>query len=299
MNRRNFIKKTGLAATLTALSYRELTAKAFMAEYKMRALRRNVGVFTERGGTIAWMISPSGLVVVDTQFPEQAGHLIEEIKKQSERKIDLLINTHHHGDHSGGNIAFKDLTEKVVAHENSKANQERVAKARNREEGQLYPDTTYTDTWSQKVGDETISLQYFGAGHTNGDSLVHFEEANIVHLGDLLFNRRFPFIDRTAGASIANWIKVLGKAQKTFDAETMFVFGHAREADQIVGTMDDLKLKADFLGKLLETVEKEIKAGKSEDEILDSVSTIPGAPEFQGRGIQRCLTAAYQELTEK
>ncbi|MCK7530603.1 MAG: MBL fold metallo-hydrolase [Marinilabiliales bacterium] len=73
----------------------------------MTPLRNNVGFFTERGGTIGWMISKDGLVVVDTQFPEQAQHLIEAIRKQSGRQIDLLVNTHHHGDHTGGNIAFK------------------------------------------------------------------------------------------------------------------------------------------------------------------------------------------------
>ena len=89
----------------------------------MSSIRNNVGLFTERGGTIGWMISENGIVVVDTQFPEQSVHLIDEIKKQSGRKIDLLINTHHHGDHSGGNISFKGITNMLLAHENSRKNQ--------------------------------------------------------------------------------------------------------------------------------------------------------------------------------
>jgi cyclase len=85
-----------------------------LSQGNMQLIRRNVGFFTERGGTIGWLLDPQGIVVVDTQFPEQAGHLIEHIRQQSQRPFDLLINTHHHGDHTGGNIAFKDLVGKVV-----------------------------------------------------------------------------------------------------------------------------------------------------------------------------------------
>ena len=99
----------------------------------------NVGVFTDRGGTIGWLMSDDALVVVDTQFPNSAEKLIEVIKEKTDRKLDILLNTHHHGDHSGGNIAFKEMVNKVVAHKNSKANQQRVAEERNQVEKQLYP----------------------------------------------------------------------------------------------------------------------------------------------------------------
>ena len=127
-------------------------------------------------------------------------------KQQSDQTIDLLINTHHHGDHSGGNIAFKGITKMLLAHENSRKNQMREAKERDEEDSQLYPDTTYNKEWSEKVGDEIMTLRYFGPSHTDGDSIIHFENANIAHMGDLIFNRRFPYIDRSAGASIENWI---------------------------------------------------------------------------------------------
>lgn len=144
-NRRQFLQTSGFALGASLLPSQQLLKNLFAPAGEMKTLRNNVGIFTERGGTIAWMIDNQGIVVVDTQFPDTAVHLIEEIKKQSDRKIDLLINTHHHGDHSGGNIAFKGIVEKVVAHQNSKANQERVAKASNSEDKQLFPDTTYTD----------------------------------------------------------------------------------------------------------------------------------------------------------
>lgn len=296
-NRRTFLQTMSFALGATLLPSQVLLKRLFAPAGEMKTLRNNVGIFTERGGTIAWMIDNQGIVVVDTQFPDTAPHLIEEIRKQSARPIDLLINTHHHGDHSGGNIAFKGIANKVVAHQNSKANQERVAKANNTLDKQLLPDTTYDTKWSQKVSNEMITLRYFGAGHTDGDSFIHFENANVVHCGDLMFNRRFPFIDRTAGASIDNWIVALGKARKTFDKDTIFVFGHAGDGFPVTGTREDLNAMQNFLSKLLAYTKQQIKIGKTKEQVIaEKPEVIPGAPEWKGQGLERGLTAAYEEL---
>jgi glyoxylase-like metal-dependent hydrolase (beta-lactamase superfamily II) len=297
-SRRTFIQSSLLTTAGISFAQKSLLAKIFSQDspYKMSPLRNNVGYFTERGGTIGWMISSKGIVIVDTQFPDQAQHLIDEVKKQSDREIDLLINTHHHGDHTSGNIAFKGIAKMVLAHENSKKNQMNVAKERGQEESQLYPDTTFEKEWTKKIGEETISLTYFGPAHTDGDALVHFENANIVHMGDLVFNRRFPYIDRSAGASIQNWIHVLEEAQKTYDKDTIFIFGHSGDGYDVIGNMSDLKAKQNYLSRLLEVVDAEIKAGKNETDII-KIQTISGADEWKGEGIERNLTAAYQELT--
>lgn len=298
-SRRSFLQQSSLLIGASAFSTPVWLKQLFAPAGEMKMLRRNVGIFTERGGTIAWMVDGSGTVVVDTQFPENANHLIDSLKEKGAQKVDLLINTHHHGDHSSGNIAFKGMVNQVVAHENSKANQKRVAVERESEDNQLYPDTTYQHLWSHSVGDETITLRHFGAAHTNGDSLVHFENANVVHCGDLMFNRRFPFIDRSAGASIENWITVLKKARKTFDKDTMYVFGHAGEGFDVVGTHKDLSAMQRFLSKLLKYTKQQIKQGKSLDQILATPpSVIPGATEWAGRGIERGLKSAYEELKE-
>ncbi|HPH20625.1 MAG TPA: MBL fold metallo-hydrolase [Haliscomenobacter sp.] len=298
MSRRQFLQTSTFAIGASMLPTAWLSQLLAPAG-EMKTLRNNVGIFTERGGTIAWMIDKEGLVVVDTQFPDTAVHLIEAIRKQNDRRVDLLINTHHHGDHSGGNIAFKGIVDKVVAHKNSKANQERTAIAAKSEDKQLYPDTTFDGTWSQKVGSETLSLHYFGPGHTNGDSFVHFENANVVHCGDLMFNRRFPNIDRTAGASIANWIVALGKARKTFSKDTLYVFGHGAEGLPVTGTEKDLIAMQNYLSKLLKFIKKEIKAGKTKEQILEAkYQVIPGAEEWKGQGIERSLTTAFDELME-
>jgi len=269
--------------------------REIMRSYNFKALRNNVGIFTEQGGTIGWLNSSNGFVVVDAQFPTSAPHAIEELKKLGEKPFKYLINTHHHGDHTAGNIAFKGLAEKVVAHQNSLVNQKRGAEKANNLDKQLLPDTTFGTSWKASVGDEKISAYYYGSGHTNGDAVYHFEHANIVHLGDLVFNRRFPYIDRENGAHIGNWIAALDKIQNQFDKDTLFIWGHSLDPEKVTGTKADVKAYQEYLKNLMTYVGSEIKAGKSKEDILKA-TTIPNAPEWKGDGIQRSLTAAYDEL---
>ena len=297
MHRKSFLRNSGLTlASLAFLNNRTLARLMEDPAWKINMLTKEIGVFTEKGGTILFMLSKDGIVVVDSQFPEQSQHLIDELKKQSQQPFRLLVNTHHHGDHSGGNIAFKGLAAHVLAHENSKINQERMAKEKKNEATQLFPDQTYTTTWCEKIGNEELCLHYFGAGHTNGDSFVHFKKANIVHVGDLVFNRRHPFVDRSAGANISSWIKVLDTATSTFDKKTKFVCGHAAAGYDVIATRDEVKLFGAYLTKTLAFVAAEIKAGKTKEEIIKTTA-IPGAPEWKGDGIDRPLGAAFDELT--
>ena len=296
MERRNFIKTSALTAGLLTLSYKDLLAMVKDPAYKINMLTNEIGTFTEKGGTIVFLLTKDGAVIVDAQFPEQAGHLIDELKKRSEKPFQLLINTHHHGDHTSGNIAFKGLVPHVVAHANSLVNQTRVATEQKSLDKQLFPDQTFTDSWRTKVGHEKIRAYYFGPGHTNGDAIIHFEHGNVAHMGDLMFNRRYAYIDKSAGANIHNWIIALDKALNTFDNKTQFVFGHAFDPVKINGNKDDLKAMQNYLSKLLDFVGGEIKAGKTKEEILLAKS-IPGVAEWQGDGIERGLTAAYIELT--
>ncbi len=300
MQRRQFIQHSAL--TLAVLSLYQ--SKAFsninlQQAYQFTLLRNNVGMFTEQGGTIGWLNSEEGFVVVDSQFPNTAPHVIEELKKLADKPFKYLLNTHHHGDHTGGNIAFKGLVEKVVAHENSLKNQLAGAEKANNIAKQLLPDTTFGNKgWNTKVGNDRIKAHYFGPAHTNGDVVYHFENANIAHVGDLMFNRRYPFIDTAAGANIANWVKVLNNITRKFDNDTLFIFGHSRDPEKLTGNKTDIMAFANYLESLLAFVGKEIAAGKTKEEILKATEIV-GAPEWQGDGIARSLNAAYAELTAK
>ena len=296
MERRNFLKTTALTAgSLAFLGKRSLASILADPTYQFKALRNNVGMFAEQGGTIAWMMNEEGIVVVDAEFPDPAKHLIAELQK-SNLPFLWLINTHHHGDHTGGNISFKGIVKNVAAHENSLANQTAVAVKQKTEAKQLYPDTTFKENWKIKVGGEHITAHYFGTGHTNGDAMIHFEHANVVHTGDLVFNRLYPFVDNSAGASVKHWPQALEKARKKFDKDTMFVFGHAFDPQKVIGTIDDVMAMQNFMEKLESFVARSIKEGKSKEDIFKATS-IPGITDWQGNGIQRGITAAYEELT--
>jgi glyoxylase-like metal-dependent hydrolase (beta-lactamase superfamily II) len=171
----------------------------------------------------------------------------------------------------------------------------RQANERGNAESQLFADTTFDKSWSARVGDERISAHYFGAAHTNGDIVVHFEAANVAHLGDLIFNRRFPYIDRPGGANISSWIQVLAQVRQRYERDTLFIFGHAAEGYAVTGKHADIQAYEAYLSALLDTVGKAIKAGNTKEQIL-ALSSIPGAPEWTGEGIQRSLTAAWEEL---
>ena len=131
MNRRLFIQQSAFTAAALTVAQKSLLTTLFDDPWKISMIRGDVGIFSEKGGTIGFLLSKKGIVVVDSQFPEQSTHLIGELKKKSDKPIKLLINTHHHGDHTAGNISFKGVTEHVLAHANSKINQENSARQNN------------------------------------------------------------------------------------------------------------------------------------------------------------------------
>lgn len=296
MQRRIFLQKSILAVGALTLADQKLLKAMAVDPWKITMLTDKLGIFTEKGGTILFHFSSEGITVVDAQFPDSATHLIDELKKRNSEPYRLLINTHHHGDHTAGNIAFKGLVSRLLAHENSLLNQKKTAEANNTQDKQYYPNQTFGKVWEERAGKEKIGLYYFGAGHTNGDAIIHFKDANVVHMGDLVFNRRHPFVDRSAGANIKSWMKVLTKAINKFDKRTIFVCGHAGNDFDVKGQKDMLQAFHDYLGNVLKFVGDEIKAGKTKEEILKS-TLIPGAREWKGDGIERPLLAAYQELT--
>jgi cyclase len=298
MQRRKFIQNTALTIGALSLAQQKILAAFTEDPWKITMLTNSIGIFEEKGGTIAFLLGKEGIVVVDAQFPEQSKHLIDELKKRSEMPVQILINTHHHGDHTAGNISFKGIAANVLAHDNSLINQVATAKQNKNEDKQLYPDLTYFNTWSRPFSKEKIRLYYFGAAHTNGDSFVHFEHANIVHCGDLVFNRRHPYVDRIAGANLKSWMEVLDKGLNTFDANTQYVCGHSGNGYKVTGTADELKAFRDYIGNVLKFVEGEMKAGKTKDELLKA-TMIPGGEEWKTDGIQRPLTAAWEELGGK
>lgn len=268
---------------------------------EFRPLRRNVGVFTGRGGAIGWLSSKDAVAVVDTQFPDTAAICLAGLPDLGRRKIDVILNTHHHPDHTGGNGIFKSAAKTIVAHENVPKLQAERAEKDGTLERQVFADATFPEFWRRDLGDEVVTAQYFGPGHTKGDVIVHFEKANVVHMGDLNFNRFYPVIDRAGGGNIQHWITVLEEAKKSYPADAIYICGHANPKFGVTGGQKDLDVFRDYLSAVLEHVQKEIAAGKTKDQIV-TLDNMPGFPDFHLPLPNRFganLGVAYDELTER
>lgn len=264
------------------------------------ALRRNVGIFNGRGGTIGWLASAEALAVVDTQFPETAAICLAGIPDRGGRMIDVVINTHHHGDHTSGNPVFRPAAKKLVAHANvPELMRARAIQDKKPVEDLVIADTTFAETWKMELGDEVVNARYFGAAHTKGDIVIHFEKANVVHMGDLLFNRIYPVIDRPGGASIANWIRVLEKIATDYPADAIFIGGHGNPNFGVTVKREEIAVLRDYLSGLLEYTQREIAAGKSKGEIA-ALENLPGFTDFhlpRPNRLSGNLGVAYDELT--
>jgi len=302
LTRRDFLA-TSAAAALAGTLGRPSLVRALQgqaAQPVFTPIRRNVGFFTMRGGTIGYLVNRSGVVVVDSQFPAEAKACLDGLNERSGgRPVDLLINTHHHGDHTGGNLSFRGAAKKVVAHVKADEHM-RQPPGGQPPVDQLYPDTTFTETWLASVGDERVSARYYGRAHTSGDAVITFERANVAHMGDLMFNQRHPVVDRAAGATIRNWMTVLERVPRDHAKDTVYIFGHGNTGLPVTGNQGDLARFRDYLGALLAFVESQVKAGRSRDEVLAMRAPLAGFESFGPFGqanARDALTCAYEEVT--
>jgi len=301
ISRRDFLASSGAAAVLAALG-RPTLSLASLQQTPLPVftpIRRNVGVFTMRGGTIGWLVNADGVVVVDSQFPAEAKACLEGLNTRSgNRPVDLLINTHHHRDHTDGNVAFRGVARKVVAHEKAAEHMHQPPGMAAPPDA-LFPDTTFAESWSASIGDERVTARYYGRAHTSGDAVITFERANVVHMGDLMFHQRHPVVDRAAGATIRNWITVLERAAHDHANDTIYIFGHAGTGLSVTGGRMDLARFRDYFAALLAFVESQVQAGRSRDEILAMRDPLKGFESFGrfGQANPRdALTCAYDEI---
>jgi cyclase len=259
-------------------------------------IRRNVGFFTGRGGTIGYLVTREAVVVVDSQFPDSAPLCLAGLNERSGgRPIDMLINTHHHGDHTGGNVVFRDATKRVVAHATAAAHMKQPPGRPAPTGDQYYPTETFTDTWTATVGDEVMRARHYGRAHTGGDAVITFERANVVHMGDLMFNGRHPVVDRPSGASLANWITVLNRTAADHAADTVYIFGHAGGTLPVTGSRAELQTFGNYLQALLDHIRAERTAGKTREQAVAVTTALKG---FEGHGPLNptILGAAWDEV---
>ncbi len=305
MRRRDFVISTAMGVAGVGMAGTRGWAQTPAAQAppvtRFEELRRGVGAFIGSGGTIGYLVNADGAVAVDSQFMNTAEICVAGLKQRAPKGISMLINTHHHGDHTGGNAAFKGSVQKIVAHENCAAWHRKAAAAANTTAQQAFADTTFGDAWKSDFGDETIHARYYGAGHTSGDIIVTFEKANVVHMGDLLFNRAHPNIDRAAGARVDSWIRVLEIAAAGAEADTIFIAGHAKE-NAPKTTRADVTHFRNYLAAALEHARAGAKAGQSREEVqkLAALKGFEDTTAINARlSMAFVLGLCYDEVTQK
>ena len=226
------------------------------------------------GGNTAVFVTTDGVVVVDTKNPGWGQPILTQINELTSNPITTLINTHSHGDHVSGNVAFPRTVD-FVAHEVTKANMDAMRPYTGRTEppvnvfedtnGHGLPTRTFADRMSIGSGSDQIDLYYFGRAHTGGDAWVVFPSLRTLHAGDAFLGKRVPFLDAENGGSGVAIADTLQKAHDTIRNIDTIITGHSTQA-----TWADLNEWAAFNREFLEMVRAGRSAGRTVDEIANS-----------------------------
>lgn len=247
------------------------------------------------GGNIGIYVGEDSLLIVDAQYAKAADAVMAKIKELSPKKIEYLINTHYHGDHTSGNpIIGKDA--QIISQQNCKKSLLAGLKPEETPESIGAPNKTFDTEMTITLGDETVRLVYMGPGHTLGDTIVIFDKAKVIHAGDLFFHGMPPYIDVNDGSDTQNWVRTIqALAEKHPDFQV--IPGHGK-----VTNMKEYVKFADYLNTLIKEVSAAIKAGKTKEQAVESIDLssftyIQDQGEFLKK--EKNIEWVYDEMTRK
>lgn len=225
----------------------------------------NVSMLLGSGGNIGVSAGADGILIIDDQFAPLAEKIKAALGEISTGDLEFVLNTHYHGDHTGGNEVF-GLEALIVAHENVLVRLSSPQTVRGNTTPaapvQARPVITFDESMSIHFNGEEISLFHVPAGHTDGDSVIYFHDSNVVHMGDHFFAGRFPFVDLGAGGTAQGMAANVGSVLERAPDDVKIIPGHGP-----LSTKADLQLFHDMLQDTIETVQAGIDGGKSADEI--------------------------------
>ena len=241
-------------------------------KFEASKVRGNIYMITGQGGNIGLFTGTDGSFMIDDQFAPLTEKIIEVVKSVGGDVPSYLINTHFHGDHSGGNENLGKAGTLILAHD--EVRQRLVNGSFISEFGmtaepaskQALPTVTYSESMHLHINDETVQIIHVPRAHTDGDSFVVFESANVVHAGDLFFNGFFPFIDGTHGGSVKGMIAGVDAILALTDGDSKIIPGHGP-----LGNRTDLQRYRDMLAIAYERLLKLKNQGVSaEDAVLQA-----------------------------
>jgi cyclase len=227
-------------------------------EIKTIHVAKNVYMLQGSGGNIGVSVGEDGTLIVDDQFAPLAGKILDALKQLNPSKPRYILNTHHHGDHTGGNPQFGRAGE-IIAHANVR---KRLLAAKLEKAG--LPVVTFEDSLSVHFNGEEVKIAHVPPAHTDGDSVIYFTGANVIHFGDTFFSGRFPNIDVNGGGSVRGYIKGMEKAVQNTPADAKLIPGHGP-----LSTIKELKESYEMLVETSGIVQKAIDSGKTLQQIKE------------------------------
>lgn len=227
-----------------------------------------------RGGNIGVSAGDDGVLLIDDQYAELAPQIRRAVAEISDRQIKMVLNTHWHRDHTGGNEPLARTGALIVAHDNvrTRMSARHFSKFFNSttepSPREALPVVTFDGAVTFHVNGQTIRAEHVPAAHTDGDAIVYFEAANVVHMGDNFFNGLYPFIDGDSGGSVEGMVAAVDGVLARIDDETKVIPGH--------GALSDKQGLAEFgtmLGTVARRIRAQIDAGRGVEEVVASKPT--------------------------
>ena len=265
-------------------------------EIKATKVSGNVYMLTGSGGNIGVSVGSDGLLIVDDQFAPLADKIKAALKSLSEGKLKFILNTHWHGDHTGGNAVFGPEAP-IVAQTNVRKRLQEGSTGRKIDPApkEALPVITFDQSVSVHFNGEEIKVIHFPHGHTDGDAVIFFTGSNVVHMGDDFFNGGFPFVDLDSGGDVDGYVKNVGEILGKIPPGAKIIPGHGPLA-----TTDDLKRFHEMLVQTTTIVRSKITAGKNLDDIKRE--GLPDEWKSWGTGFvntERWLETIYRSYTRK
>jgi glyoxylase-like metal-dependent hydrolase (beta-lactamase superfamily II) len=226
-------------------------------------------MLTGSGGNIGLSVGKDGAYVIDDQYAPLSERILATIRSITPAPVRFVVNTHWHGDHTGGNESIGKTGALLVAHENVRrrmSTEQFMAvlgrKVEPSPEAAL-PILTFTDAVTFHWNDDEIRVHHVAPAHTDGDSIIHFVKADVVHMGDVLTNGSYPFIDTSSGGRIDGYIAAADQVLAGVDEKTRIIPGHGPLA-----TKADLQAFRDMLKTVRDRIAKLKAEGKTRDQVI-------------------------------
>ncbi len=249
---------TKLLGALALITHISSTAQTMVdAQITAQAVAGDVYMLQGPGGNIGILATDKGLLLVDDKFSPLAKKIENAMQSIENKPLKYVINTHYHGDHTGGNAFFAQKAP-IFAHENV-----RNRLSMDSENQESLPVVTYQDGIKIYLDNEEVILSHLPAGHTDGDTFVYFKKANVLHTGDLFFEVGFPYVDLKSGGTVKGYLASVKAMLASTPDNVIIIPGHGK-----ITNKQRLKDFATMIEFSISRVNKAIAAGKSDDEII-------------------------------